>query len=303
MDSDSQERKLSIQDIDSLDMGTRLSLKSNGSKVHKQQIKRAAVYEQHRKSMPAGMFGCNTFYKTPTPTSQSPVQITIRTAPHSRTGSFSGSFGEALPMSIQLPPQPPTPQSPYYMEEDLCDQRRSITPPGLASGYLTPVTSHPQSMSSSFDGSCGLRLDLTPHSPLDAMALRSSPGSLSSCSTATSAGHASDYFGCTPHQSPNMYMQPQQPVQYPMSPVAIPPYHQQHFLPSHPSTPFQTSSFEINDVSHVEVQQPGNWYPNNYDQSFPSPASREQFYQDMPLPCIKQEPGTQMLSPSGNPYC
>ena len=225
---------------------------------------------------------------------------------------FSAPYADSHYMSIPLPPQPPTPQSPYYPTDDeSCDGR------GLASGYLTPVTSQPQSMSSSYNSNStcnalnSLRIDLGPPSPLDfpgnTHPLRSSPGSLSSCSTATSIGHASDYFECAPQQS-QAYVQHQQ-MQFPISPVAIPQYQQQflpshQYVPSHPAPQYHQTAYAIHNVP-VEIQQPTEpWCSNGYDQFHVGIAPQPRpFYQEMPMSCIKQEPENTMLATPRGSFC
>ncbi|KAI5810304.1 hypothetical protein DFH27DRAFT_521903 [Peziza echinospora] len=148
-------------------------------------------------------------------------------------------------LSLSDMQHPPTPQSPYY-DDDL----RAITPsmsPREDEYDTTPTGPPPMSAPASYEN---LRIVCTPQSPHQLLAahqaLQGSPGSLSSCSSASTNSSTSDYFFRATH-SAGPYSHPSG---LPLSPLAMPPYTQASMQP-------QTAA--ANHMMHPQQQQ-DIWY-------------------------------------------
>lgn len=260
----------------------------------------------------------SSFQEPPTP--HSPQSI-IRSGSSSRNASFSAadSFGSHIPLIMaHHQHQPPTPQSPYYHDEDVTDSR-AISPTTVIhreDEYNTTPTGPPMQANTTFDG---LRIVCTtpsPHQLLAQAQTQSSPGSLSSCSSATTNSCQSDYF----------YRQPTSATShYPISPGAVPPYPTQ--MPySHPAEPQHSTimSYATNGgmlsphhqvpVQHHSHQQPQQvWYgyPSHHHQHHLLQAQthaqqQRLYYPGVPtqdLGYIKAEPEQNMLPTPRGSFC
>lgn len=278
-------------------------------------IKKNIATASNRPSM---LRTASSFQEPPTP--HSPQSI-IRSGSSSRNASFSAadSFGNHMPLI--MPPslhqhQPPTPQSPYY-HEDVTDSR-AISPTTVIhreDEYNTTPTGPPMQSNTTFDG---LRIVCTTpstHQLLAAQAqTQSSPGSLSSCSSATTNSCQSDYF----------YRQPTSATgHYPISPGAVPPYPSQmpysHSAePQHPTImSYATNGGMLSPhhqvpVQHHSHQQPQVWYgyPSHHQHHLLQAQTHAQqqrlYYPGVPtqdLGYIKAEPEQNMLPTPRGSFC
>ncbi|KAI5821367.1 hypothetical protein BZA77DRAFT_348565 [Pyronema omphalodes] len=258
-----------------------------------QQKKVAAKRLQQRKQcapIPTSMLTfcqSNNFHEPLTP--HSPMDMHHGKYATSSPGYYSDHMMHMSPMH-----QPPTPHTPYYDDEPI---HRPISPDEMIhrDGYLTPAASQSGSVNGSFDN--GLRIVLErPLSPQQLLlaaqqTLQSSPGSLSSCSTASSHASSVDYFCHAPQQPTPPYQSP-----YPMSPCAVPQYpaqlQSQHAAPQfHSSMQFQAPQFPATSNPAWFDMPPQHHLMSQHDQ-FGYPAY------------IKQEPDMVLPSRRGSPsFC
>lgn len=259
----------------------------------------------------------SSFPEPPTP--HSPQSI-IRSGPSSRNASFSAadSFGGHMPLimapSLHHQHQPPTPQSPYYPDEDVTDSR-AISPTTVIhreDEYNATPTGAPMQANPSFDGLRIVCSTPSTHQLLAQAQIQSSPGSLSSCSSATTNSCQSDYF----------YRQPTSAAShYPISPGAVPPYPTQ--MPySHPAAPQHPAimSYATNggmlsphhQVQHHPHQQQQVWYdyPSHHQhhllQAQTHPQQQRLYYSGVPaqeMGYIKAEPEQNMLPTPRGSFC
>ncbi|KAI5789060.1 hypothetical protein EDC01DRAFT_125262 [Geopyxis carbonaria] len=276
---------------------TNIASKLMDPKIASTKVLKRAASRKGSTPLQTSMFRQNSSFHGEPLTPHSPM----RSGHSSRNGSFSG-YDHSL--SVSMPPgmhQPPTPQSPYYMDEEHTDHR-PISPTTMVhrSGYNTP-TSQPPSVTSSFESGLQIMCETqTPHQIFAAaQTMQNSPGSLSSCSSTTSASQASDYFARAPQPSSNPYHSP-----YPISPGTVPAYHMQPQHP-HPAVQYHHAPYALHNVP-VQIQHPHQvWYGvDPYQHSMVPPQVRPPYYGEMPQEvCIKQEPENNMLPTPRGSFC
>ncbi|KAF8422542.1 hypothetical protein EV426DRAFT_637540 [Tirmania nivea] len=212
----------------------------------------------------------------------------------SRNSSMSGP-GDTFTNSLSLADmqQPPTPQSPYYSEEGISP---SMTPREVD---YEPTPAAPPTMSAPapYDN---LRIVCTPQTPHQLLAahhsLQGSPGSLSSCSTASTASGTSDYFYRATH-SAGPYSHPSG---LPLSPLGMPPYTQATIQPQ------AATASQMMPPQHADI-----WYTsfnpyNPQQQMMLAPPQQSQqpriYYAGVPsnadISYIKSESEGQMMLPT-----
>ncbi|PWW77255.1 hypothetical protein C7212DRAFT_185640 [Tuber magnatum] len=223
-----------------------LSPKASGKAGSRAQSKRSTKATARRAAPPSApnrpsMLRTGSFAEPLTPHSP---QSTVRSGHSSRNTSFSAasdSYPHSIPMAVTHSVhqhQPPTPQSPYYAEEDVGDARE-ISPNTMIQRddeySTTPTGPPPPSLQGnrSFDTLNIVCSTPTTHQLLAAQqTLQSSPGSLSSCSSATTASCGSDYFYRAPQGASSTHFQNMGQA---ISPGGIPPYPAQMPVQNGPS--------------------------------------------------------------------
>lgn len=255
------------------------------------------------------------FQEPPTP--HSPQSIS-HSGHSSRNASFSAADSYGSHMPLIMPPslhhqhQPPTPQSPYYPDEDVTDSR-AISPTTIIHREDEYSTTPTGSMHSSPTYN-GLRIVCTTpsaHQLLAAAQIQSSPGSLSSCSSATTNSCQSDYFYRQPTSAGSGH--------YPISPGAVPPYPNQ--MPYHSAAPqhpgimtYATNGGMLSPhhhqvpVQHHAQQQVWDYYPPQQHllQAQPQPQQHRMYYPGVPpqdMGYIKSEPEQNMLPTPRGSFC
>ncbi|KAL7272599.1 hypothetical protein RUND412_004579 [Rhizina undulata] len=300
----------------------------NGNKLgQRSQMRRAnkplsAPISRPGSTLSTSMLRAGNFHEPLTPHSP---HGTIRSGHSSRHTSFSAaSDSYHSPGMLMAPPmhQPPTPQSPFYSEEDVGDVR-SISPTTVihrdeydSSPSAPPAPMHSNPVYDSLRIVCSTP---TPHQLLAAaQTMQNSPGSLSSCSSATTTSCASDYF----YRGHSNSGHPFHHLGHPVSPGAIPPYpsHLQHSHSAsqqssplyHPSTPHsQVPSHQQLPAQPQQQQQPPQQYwleVQPFQQQLISPPSHQQrmYYSSVPnqdMGYMKQETEAHMLPTPRGSFC
>lgn len=310
-----------------------LSPKASGKAGSRAQSKRSTKGAARRAApsapnRPGVLRTASSFAEPLTPHSP---QSTVRSGHSSRNTSFSAasdSYSHSMPMAMthsMHQHQPPTPQSPFYPEEDVGDGRE-ISPNTMIhrdDEYSTTPTAPPPPPlqgNRSFDTLSIVCSTPTTHQLLAAQqTLQSSPGSLSSCSSATTASCGSDYFYRAPQGTPsNHYQNMGQGI----SPGGIPPYPTQmpvHTGSSqHPIVMYsQNGQHQTNGMlsphpqAPVQQQQQPVWYDYpTYQQQLlaaqTQPPQHRIYYTGVPAQdssFVKAEPEQALLPTPRGSFC
>lgn len=230
------------------------------------------------------------------------------------SGAFTSACDEEYYSSQQHPPTPRSPHHQMLVKQELDQQPTSEL--SYTSGYSTPRPLDPPTIhtTQSQDLRIACPAPTTYDLVAEAQALQHSPGSLSSCSSISTASHTSQDYFC---QAPAY-----QPASYPSNPhtiSAVDPYpvhlqqiaHYQHQVPqSHLGlgAQFQPQQQYLVPVhQHTSAPAPQVWYevpPYQHQLMAPEPQNRQpQYYGGQELLYVKEEPVSHLMTTPQGSFC